>query len=503
MLNINTVSTGADLAAILTTQGIQVAPKGASPLAKLNQTLLGAGLGLLTGITAANPEDRGELDAGWMTMLVEHSQTGLPDGGESEYQAYMSLLADEIANSVSGTIDFARNTVNPIIKEVCNKIESTLDAAGQGGAYAQSAGGLRFTMSNGGIVVNIHEEGPEMLYLDASTESESSARLRVPYKNMRSPVMFPELSSAALVEHLENNADGQFTKDVIEKIKSREDGYEFLVEIYNEVYRFQPGRPTGIDIKRMTNDMSLYPLVVLALANVLFEELPDGTSGSAENIKNALGDWSTQVKNIISINVEVYKQALSDKKIVTNSYTHNFETNIHVNKDNYQSFLEDGGTTEAILGCCFDDKDFDYENLLSNLQKYESVYARRLAEAASYNEANRLTIFKNTLREAVYEEIFYCPEGSIRPVIPAEARERLDELMKTIYVNALDTPYQTVRTVVCQSLFAGTDAEEILVNIDNICDKNENLSIRDAGALVVLDYLTKYFVSQMDVSRIN
>lgn len=501
MLKISTVNTGADLAAVLTSQGVQISPKGTTPLAKLNHTLMGAGLGILTGLTKDQSEDKKDFDTGWMAMMVDHSQANLPDGSPSEYQAYMNVMADEIANSVSGTIDFSRNVVNPIIKDICEKIEKTLDAAGQGGDYVSTSSGQRFTLSNGALVVNIHEEGPIPLYMDASTEGETSARLQVPYRNIKSPVMFPEVSSVTLVELMENNAGSQFIKDVIEAIKAREDGYEFVCEIYNEVYRFQPGRPTGIDIQRLTNDLSLYPLIVLALSSVLYDELPDGTSGSAENIKNALGDWSTQVKNIISINVEVYKQSLAAKKIVTNSYTNNFVTEIYVNKENYQSFLEDGGTTESLLGSIFSDKDYDYDNLLSNQSKYESVYARRIAEAASFNEANRLTIFKNTLRDSVYSEIFDCDDQAIRPVIPAEAREQLDLLMKSVYVDALDCPYQTVRRVVCGSLFAGTDAEEILVNIDNICEKNENLSVRDASALVVLDYLTKYFVSQMDIKR--
>lgn len=498
MLNINTVSTGADLAAVLTSQGIQISPSGGSPLAKLNQTLLGAGLGMLTGITT---DPNGEMDPGWTTMLVEHSQTALPDGSPSEYQAYMTMMAEEIAHSVSGTIDFARNVVNPIIKDICNKIVTTLDEAGQGGQYAYGDTGTRFQMSNGSLVINLLEEGPEGIYLDSSTEGEISTRLQVPYRNINSPVMFPEIGSTELMELMEKNATSQFVKDVIDAVKGREDSYEYLISIYNDVYRFLPGRPTGIDIKRLTNDMSIYPLVVLALASVFYEELPDNTTGSSENILRALGDWSTQVKNIISINIEVYKEALKDKKIVLNSYTKNFETNIHVNKENYHSFLEDGGSTEAVLGAAFSDKDYDYDNLLSNLDKYEGVYARRVAEAAAYNESNRLAIFKNTLRAAVYDEIFNCDEDAIRPVVPAEARQCLDVLMKGIFVDALDCPHQTVRRVVCNTLFLGTDAEEILVNIDNICEKNENLTVRDASALVVLDYLTKYFVSQMDVKR--
>lgn len=498
MLNFNTVTTGSELAAVLTTQGIQVAPKGGSFLSKLNQTLLGAGLGNLTGIIE---DPNKEMDAGWVSMLVEHSQAGLPDGTPSEYQATFDLLAEELANSVSGTIDFARNTVNPVIKHICTKLADTLDAAGQGGSFATTGNGVRFTMSNGGVVVNILEEGPDMLYLDAVTEGEASARMQVPFKEVKSPVVFPEMTSVQLMEMMEESGASGFVKDVANTLKAREDGYEILLDAYNQAFFYEPGRPKGVMSNAYNGDMSLYPLVILALSSVLFEDFPDGTIGSANDIKNALGDFSTQLKSIVATNIEVYKRALADKKIVTYHYNENYQTNVHVNKESYRSYLEDGGTTEALIGCCFDDKDFDYENLLANLQRYEGVYARRVAEAAAYNESNRLTIFRNTLRDAVYDEIFECEEGAIRPVPHAEARQALDELMKTVYVDALDRPYETVRSVVCKSLFAGTDAEEILVNIDNICEKNENLSVRDASALVVLDYVTKYLVCQMDIKR--
>ena len=503
MMNIRTITTGADLAAVLTTQGVQVTPKAGTPLSKLNQTLLGIGMGVLTGVTAHDADEAKELDPSWMALLVEQSQATLPGGAPTEYVGYLKMLADELSVSVAGTIDFARNVVNPIIKDVADTISTTLDVAGQGGTIAQNDKGVRFALSNGSLVINIDETGPDALYLDAVTESAADARLKIPYNNLRSPVMFPQMTTAELMEFLEENGKSDFQKDVIDLLKGLETGYEDLLNAYNNTFAFQPGRPTGTSISALRNDMSNYPLIILALGLALSEELPEGTTGSAANIENALGDWNTQVKNMIAINIEVYKQALSNKSIVLNSFTNNFETTLVVNKENYRSYLEDDGSTEALLGAAFSDKDYDYDNLLQRKTEYEELYERRVAEAAAYNESNRLAIFKNTLRDQLRYHIFECDEDAIRPVAPSEARMLLEEKMKTIFVDALDRPFETVRTVVCNTLFAGTDAEEILVNIDNVCGKDEGLSVRDAGALVTLDYLAKYLVSQMDVRRIN
>lgn len=500
MLDINTVTTGADLGAVLTTQGIQLAPKGGMPLAKLNQTLLGAGMGMLTGLTT-EVDGKPELDPGFTSMLVAHSHTNLPDGSPNEYMAYLTLLAEEISHSVTGTISFARNVVNPIITDVCDKIMNALDDAGRGGLIARNSGGQRFAMSNSSLVVNILEKGPDSIYLDAVTEGEVSTRQKLPYQNISSPVFFPELTSAQLFEYFEANAESDFQRDVLDEVRNREDGYQLLLDVYNDTYRFVPGRPTGTDIRRLTGDLSLAPLIVLALGTALAQDFPEGTQGSANTISETTARWVNQVKNIIAINIEVYKESLKDKSIVLSSNTENFEVNMYVNKENYNSYLEDGGSTEALLGASFTDKDYDYDNLLVNRDKYEQAYERRVADAAAFNEANRLTIFKNTLRTEIYDHIFNCDETAIRPVIPAEARQSLDDQMKKIFVDALDNPHHTVRHVVCNTLFTGTDAEEILVNIDSLCDKNENLSVRDAGALVVLDYLTKYLVAQMDVKR--
>lgn len=501
MLDIKTLTTAADLAAVLNTQGITIKPSGGSPLAKLNQTLVGPGLGNLTGIVGTNDEDKKSLDIGLVTSLISFSEAALPDGSPSEYQGYMSILANEVSASVSGTISFARNVVNPIITNICDKIAQALDEAGKGGTIARTAGGQRFVMSNSTLVVNITEDAPEPLYMDEVTVRETNARLKLPYQNLRSPVNFPDMNSAEFLEYMEENSKNEFNRDVLDTLKSRDDGVDYLYQVYCEAYRFMPGYVTGIDINQLRNDVSMRPLVVLAIANALSEELPENTVGNAARLESALGAWMGQVKNIIEINIEVYRQAVASKQIVLSAETRNFETTIQVNKENFNSYLEDGGCTEALLGAVFSDKDYDYDNLITRQAEYEEVYQRRVSEAATFNESNRLTIFKNVLREEVRREIFDCAEDAIRPVEQACARENLDCLMKKVYVDALDCPYETVRMVVCGSLFDGTDAEEILVNIDNLCKKNDNLSTRDAAALVVLDYLASYLVCQMDICR--
>lgn len=502
MITSSTINTAADLAAVLVSQGVTLSAKGGTPLAKLNQTLMGPGLGELTGVVAADKDDLQQMDPGWTAMMVEYSRVNAPGGEPTEYQGYMTLLAEEIALSVSGTIDFARNVVNPIIKEVCDNISNALDEAGKGGSYAANDRGVRFALSNGSLVINILEEGPDALYLDSVTESESNARLSTPYQNTRAPVMFPQMTSVELMEYMEANAKTEFQRDVINQLKGEEDGYDRLHMTYSNTYAFIPGKVSSTDIASLRNDMSLHPLLVLAIGLTLIEELPENTTGSATNIQSALGAWITQVKNIIAINIDVYKQALSNKSIVLNSFTDNFETTVVVNKENYRSYLEDGGSTEALLGATFTDRNYDYDNLLTRQVEYEEDYQRRMAEAAAYNTANRLAIFKNKLREEIYNQIFNCDEDAIRPVAPSEARQALDALLKKVYINALDCPHETVRSVVCNTLFLGTDAEEILVNIDALCTKNENLSVRDAGALVTINYLAKFLTSQMDVKRL-
>lgn len=501
MMNIKTLTTASDLAGVLLSQGVCVEAAGGTPLSKLNRSLLGAGLGVLTGVTQGDKEERLAFDPSWAAMMVDQAHVTLPGGVPNEYQATLGTLIEEFSQSVAGTVAFARNVVNPIIKDVCDKISEALDMAGRGGAIAHNDRGARFALSNGSLVVNIMEEGPNPIYLDAPVEQTVNQRLRVPFVNARSPVSYPLMSSVELMEFLENNSKSEFQKDLVDYLKGLELGYDILLNAYLSAYCFQPGRVTGVSINDLRNDMTDRPLIILALGLALCEDIPEGTAGSATNLEKAIVDWVSQVKNIISLNIEVYKQSLANKTIVMNSFTNNFETNVMVNKENYRIYLEEGGTTEALLGCVFSDRDFDPDNLMQRQPEYEEEYERRVAEAASFNNANRLAIFKNTLRDEVRKNIFEVTEEDIRPVAQAEARKALDILMKGIYINALDCPHETVRRVVCGSLFLGTDAEEILVNIDNLCEKDEGLSVRDAGALVILDYLTKFLVSQMCVSR--
>lgn len=500
MLDSQIVYGAGDLAAVLVGQGKTLSPKGGTILNRLSQTTRSPGQGDLTGITT-DPESGNtrSLDQYFFASLIENSTDNLADGSENEHSALMVTLSKQIADSVSGTINFTRNVVNPLIKSICAEITEVLDNAGRGGYVVECSGGSRFLLTNGSLVVNIIEDGPEDIFFDATIEKEIDSRLRENFKDLHSPNLFPEMTSEELYSYM-RETKSPFVNDVLDYLQKSENGYELLIDVYNTSYHLVPGQVRGVTINNLRGDLTIGTLINLAIGLCLADDLPAGTYGSANEAENRVVDWISQLKNIISISLESYKNALKTKDMVLHSYKNNCEINVNVNREIYKSFLADGGSVEALIGAVVTDKNYDYDSLLSDREKYEEAYEKRCLEAATYANNNRLALFKNTLYKMVYQAIFE-PGDAIRPVPKQQAREALDREIDLTFIDALECPHETVRRVVCRSIFEGTDAEQILVNIDELSKVESDLDVREISGLVVLDYVTSYLVSQMDIKK--
>lgn len=502
MLENSVVYAASDLAAVLVSQGKTLAPKGGTVLNKLSTTIAGVGLGQLTGLTVDTEEGGSKtLDSYFYAALVENSTNKLADGSDTEHTQLMTVLADQLADSISGTINFTRNVVNPLIKDISEQVTNAMDEAGRGGYITEMGNGVKFLLTNGSLVVNINENGPDDIFFDSIVEKEINNRNRSSFKNVKSSNVFSPMSSDQILEHM-RECDNDFVKLITTIISKQENCYDLLQEVFSANYlATSNGVVRGTNVNTYRNCLDMYTLVTLAVGVSFFESLPATTLGTASSVNSNLAEWISQLKNIISISIESFKNSLDKKEIVLNSYINNFTLDIQVNRESYQAYLNEGGSCEALIGASISDKDYDYDNLLTNREKYEAVYETRCNEAANYASNNRLALFKNKLKELVYKAIFEPGEDSVRPVPPSRARENLEKEMKMIFQDALDNPFETIRRVVCRSIFDGTDAEYILVSIDKLMGKDETLNAREASALVVLDYVTSYLVSQMEIKK--
>lgn len=502
MLDNKVVYAASDLAAVLVSQGKTLAPKGGTILNRLSSTISGVGLGDITGLTTNTEEGNSKtFDQYFYAALVENSTNKLADGSDTEHTVLMNTLTDQLADSVSGTINFTRNVVNPLIKDISEKITAAMDDAGRGGYIVEVANGSRFLMTNGSLVVNISENGPDELFFDSVVESELNKKNRTAFKNIKSPNVFAPMPSDQILEVM-RQSDNALVSDIVNVVTKMENGYDVLQTIFDSNFlATSNGIVRGSELNQYRNDLTLTPLITLAISIAFFDNMPASAIGVASAVNSRLAEWISQLKNMLSISLESYKNSLEKKEIVTHSYMNNFTLEITVNRESYQAYLNEGGSCEALIGACLTDKDYDYDNLLSNREKYEAVYESKCNEAANYASNNRLALFKNKLKELVYKAIFEPGEDSVRPVPESRARENLEKEMKLIFADALDNPFVTIRRVICRSIFDGTDAEHILVSIDKLMSDDDTLDAREASALVVLDYVTAYLVSQMEIKK--
>lgn len=492
----------ADIAELLVSNGTTLTAVPGTILSRLNTTLVGAGLGNLTGVTSDDPADKLKLDSSFIQMLVECSTNGEPGRDINvEHGILLDTIAKEIAGYVAGTMSFARNTVNPIVKQITDDICAALDEASKGGTLSRWDGGSIFKSMSGALTINLNNQGPDPIWSDGTLENYCSSHATYQYKKLGSPRIYPRLDGVAVADLIRNNVKGDLAKDALACVENREGGYDFLSSIYNDVYSNNGEINTGIftdDIRNMRDESSA---LVILIGEALLEDVPEGTYGNLSEIGIRTAEWVGQCKAATYHEIQAYKKSLEQKQVVLDVYSDGLTVNVNINRDVYDEYLEDGGTTEAVIGAYLSNAGYNYSELLENRVKLETVYDNKCAQAAQIAISNRLTIFRDVLHTKVYEAIFECEEGAIRPVQKAKARELLDEEIKHVYAESLECPFETVRRVVCRSVFHGTDAEKILTNLDALCKARPESDIRENAAVAMINYISEYVGSQIKVNK--
>lgn len=500
MLEYSALSAAGDLTEIMVAGGRIVSPKSGTYLTKLNRALLGAGLGNLTGVLGESAEGDFSIDRHWLQQVVDYSVNGEVDGSVNEHTVLMDELAVRIAAITGSTMAFARNVVNPLVKDIVEKSAEALNTMVSGARVQPYSGGLSFATVDGSLSIDIQQSGPAPIFLDSDMDQWLSARVNVGFKDLPSPNIYPEMSSAEIFEFVSKNVKAPFAKTLIADLEKADSGFDLLSSVYNYVYKAPAnGQNTGTHIALFRGALDMHFAVVLLIADALAQAIPDNTRASASTAETAISNWVQHLKKTADFNLQSYKTALAEKKLVLSSHIEAFKVTLVVQREMYDSFLEDGGSVEALIGAHLGDRNFDYDNLINKNATYLGLYEKRCSEAAQFALNNRLSIFKNSVNALVIEAIDHPEEDAPRPTAKSESRKLLKEQMKHTYTNALECPFDTVRRIVCRSMFAETDAEEILTNIEALCAKREEADIREISAAVMVDYIAKYMVSQMDV----
>lgn len=176
---------------------------------------------------------------------------------------------------------------------------------------------------------------------------------------------------------------------------------------------------------------------------------------------------------------------------------------IRVIGDNYESFLHAGGTPEMVIGSCVGSRIYRSAELLEQKDYLHARYAEYISACNSDVENRKGSIVRDCSTDAV-GKLLMAEGVDVDPGLYTPHNEP-SELIG-FYKNSIslfsdaeiaESAYRCVRIAVCNALFAGTSALEILTRIDVYLERYTDLEPRQAAYQVAADMIVDHLMQQV------
>lgn len=482
MLRDNTVYGLAGIAERLTDAGVSLTPLAGSMLERQVTAAPHYALAVAGPTTAEINQNDAVVSEAAPYNLVAASKTA---NGLGLYVHDLALEANinEASIIVSNLIDFARNVAKPTVLELVGVVEQRLAGA----------------ISDAMTPVTIQLDGFHDIWSTPALDSLVSDFNEVPGIEVSFKKWMPLASPEAVVGYLRTGST-LFDEEVSSWLESV--GESVVVNAYN-VYLSEDTNlfPNTNNINQYTGDReTILALFLLAHHFNATKEVPEGVRASLSEYELFFAQLRTEMGRRVAAVLRTRDRERTSGKLVT-SYPdmHSDKPVIRVNADNYNEWLSKGGEAEILLGAQQTDQERNPEALIVNGARYRAAYnqSQRLLNMKVRAENTTRTI--EAIRFAIGSYIAQADDTTL-PTSKAELQKIAARHIAALSEAHLTDLFRVVRRVVCRTLYAHTDAEKILVQIDVEAEANPGIEPADAALLatitIVTDWVASYIVTQ-------
>ena len=243
-----------------------------------------------------------------------------------------------------------------------------------------------------------------------------------------------------------------------------------IIMSFEEFYKwnFCQGGTDRIDFSHMGRWQNPSLLVILYFLTIGLEaDLPEGVNGSASTVTNYLKNLRGMTGAAVYRRMRAIERKIQDKELIRTIDGYGDERKIYVNKAVYDTFLDDGGSPEAIFGAVCGKSSFAYSILVDTTPKLEKQWQTYVEAIKSRNEANKLGLIVTSIRRCLAQHIIdmeVIPDGS---GTKGEMQNRLNASTRGFYLPDVDRLQQSLKHVVFQVLYPEHhNAQYIIDSID-------------------------------------
>lgn len=420
--------------------------------------------------------------------------------GFSEHCEAIDDIRKVLVTAVGSHLSYARNVVVPQINEVVEKVHK-----------AQEEADIRI-----GSMLSIVQDEWDPIWENPVLETMiENVKFTALNPDTLIPRVHPLLTEQQLRDYLNTGAD-RFDKEIQSWIDNI--GVKFLVDTYR--WYFVQSALTGQDWHDYDQKVNWLlgtdpwsrkqSIIIYLLTKGLRANIPEGVDMDEISYQEAMALVQAQAGRIVSRCIE-RRQFLKDTKSLVLDWPmrgrdHLTEdaqlSQILVNTDVYNKWLEDGGKPEILFGSAVTDRETKYDVLLEKANDYYTAWKRHEAIIRTGQRSQLFNIVRDAIMMAVGELVAAIPveemEGRDRNKMHAVLRE------KTFNVNIdnISDIYDICCDMVCNVVHCHTNAYTILTTMKDVSDQNPELPATEVTTIAAINILCKWFADQCSIKQV-
>ncbi len=451
-----------------------------TPLAKINEC---------TALNKVDIVDAINYEPNEKDLFNQTSNYGSTNG--SIHSTTVDALAEDISKFVQSHLNFAKNTVRPLIEELVNEVKADIEALPLNSQYSTEI-----------IISDLPEPMSVSSFEDAVME----------YKNIDyCPINnYMSLPGQAVADVIANLTTGNSNLDKAVSTWIAKKGDSFFQHVWDCVFT---STPTEQRFENLINDPDEgidAAVAVYLIASRLFDNPMDGVQLSLMTYNKQMAELRNQAALRIVHAYEEYVRFKTTGLLVKSS----INNRVVVMGDEYRKWISEGGNNAVLFG----------NSLTTNPSKFTNDINEKKADyLATWERQNwMLTVAERNKKFVYYKEILrnrtlklvmdnyqkcysHLRENGVTDSNMPEYlqfQKNLDEFLPCVKESDFKDIWNLALNTICTCVFYYTDAGKILSGIEQACCENEGIHVREAALISTIMYVVDYVCDQMKLSSI-
>lgn len=410
--------------------------------------------------------------------------------GYNDHDLILEQSSAQLAESMRAVLHTARNEIIPKAKEVYSDYETQLQRMEQ--EYESP------------VVIIKNSYHP--IWLSSQLAALIERYENTPLNPYRFETIMPALDGAKIHELLYTGIDSldEMIEDYVNDLPEQK-----VVETYRAVFvdqRLAIGKETNArhQLNEWVNGDRNTNLITYLLTQGLERNPPEDLNISLDQLRLYLARMLEQSGRAIAAELrrrerDQRNRVLVFDQSVTLRQDRPQQHYLYVNEHVFHTYLNDGGSEEALKGALLSDSDMGYRHILDNKEQFEKAWYKHLGFHNQKVSAKMYHAKREALRQSMTKAINAIPDEEL-PCARQTLHNRLLEHLGVYEAKHFADELVLIRNLIARVIYARHPMSlMVLKAMDQAEADNPEFSARECALFAVIDLMARWCARQIEV----